>query len=535
MVVVERSCPFCQERVGDSLFQHIQSKHGDTVLRSAILRDKENGASDVEIGERYGISFGYLERLLTREYGVNAAIVSPRRKKITLWGPRKYELETTSVWSFKSRGNWATHDGRYRGNWSPYIPRNLILRYTKPGETVLDYFVGGGTTAVEAKLLGRQCIAMDINPAAVALTLQNLDFQIPGQNRGNTPVYQPKVLQGDARDLSFLDSESVDMICAHPPYAGIINYSGQAVEGDLSSLPVEDFIIEMRKVARESYRVLRPGRQCAILIGDARKAKYIIPIAFQTIRVFLEQGFLLRELVVKRQHNCKSTGFWYTNSIRYNFLLLAHEFLPVFEKPSENLSLSENHLLVWSRPSFWPDLPKERSNHQNHAQEQFETTTVWVFPAPLLDSETRRNLRKRFLIENGHMVECEWGCSSSLPSRLNASADLVYLRFPAQIAVSDYASHLDCLVAQVAQIEQKMGANGYCVIEAQDYRADGYIVPMGMLVYEALAHSSLRLREIIVLTTEEKTPFVAGDGELSIVHRYLLVYRAGKFPEASGR
>ncbi|MDD5616687.1 MAG: hypothetical protein PHH85_10850 [Candidatus Methanoperedens sp.] len=28
--------------------------------------------------------------------------------------------------------------GNYRGNWSPYIPRNLILRYTAPGDLVLD-------------------------------------------------------------------------------------------------------------------------------------------------------------------------------------------------------------------------------------------------------------------------------------------------------------------------------------------------------------------------------------------------------------
>jgi len=45
--------------------------------------------------------------------------------------PSDYKLEKTTVWSFPDRGKWATHQGNYRGNWSPYIPRNLILKYTK--------------------------------------------------------------------------------------------------------------------------------------------------------------------------------------------------------------------------------------------------------------------------------------------------------------------------------------------------------------------------------------------------------------------
>jgi len=39
--------------------------------------------------------------------------------------PEHFSLETTSIWNFPMRGDWATHDGKYRGNWSPYIPRNL--------------------------------------------------------------------------------------------------------------------------------------------------------------------------------------------------------------------------------------------------------------------------------------------------------------------------------------------------------------------------------------------------------------------------
>ena len=71
------------------------------------------------------------------------------------WEPKNFKEETTTIWSFPQCGNWATHRTLYRGNWSPYVSRNLILRYTKPGDWILDQFMGSGTTLVEAKLLNR--------------------------------------------------------------------------------------------------------------------------------------------------------------------------------------------------------------------------------------------------------------------------------------------------------------------------------------------------------------------------------------------
>ena len=88
-------------------------------------------------------------------------------KKITKWEPEDFELEMTTHWSFPKRGDWATHDAKWRGNWSPYIPRNIILRYSKEGDLVLDQFAGGGTTLVEAKLLNRDIIGVDVNDVAL--------------------------------------------------------------------------------------------------------------------------------------------------------------------------------------------------------------------------------------------------------------------------------------------------------------------------------------------------------------------------------
>lgn len=243
-------------------------------------------------------------------------------KKIPLQ-PEHFELETNTVWAFPERGKWATHDAKYRGNWSPYIPRNIILRYSNEGDIVLDQFVGGGTTAVEAKLTNRSFVGFDINPEAVELSKKKCEFE-----------YETKcdnfIGKGDAREL-ILPDNSVDLICTHPPYADIIRYSDN-IEGDLSHLPIKKFLIEMQKVAKESYRVLKKDKFCALLMGDTRKNGMVQPLAFDTMNVFQEVGFQLKEIIIKEQHNCKATGYWKTNSIKYNFLLLAHEYLYVFKK-----------------------------------------------------------------------------------------------------------------------------------------------------------------------------------------------------------
>lgn len=50
------------------------------------------------------------------------------------------------------------------------------------------------------------------------------------------------------------------------------------------------------------------------------------------MRIFEDAGFKLKELTIKEQHNCKATGYLKTNSVKYNFLLIAHEYLFVFRK-----------------------------------------------------------------------------------------------------------------------------------------------------------------------------------------------------------
>ncbi|HNX28757.1 MAG TPA: DNA methyltransferase [Syntrophomonadaceae bacterium] len=244
---------------------------------------------------------------------------------MTYWEPANFDLETTTFWSFPLRGDWATHNPYYRGNWTPYIPRNLILRYSDAGDCVLDQFLGSGTTLVEAKLLNRRGIGIDINDQAIKIAKCNIDFA-----RSN--CFEPKIVQGNAAELYFISDNSIDLICTHPPYANIIKYS-KNTPGDLSLCDLNDFLEQMKKVARESFRVLKKDKYCSLLMGDIRKEKHVIPLGFNVMQVFLDAGFILKEIVIKKQHNCKATGFWQQKSVDFNFLLIAHEYLFVFRKP----------------------------------------------------------------------------------------------------------------------------------------------------------------------------------------------------------
>ena len=137
--------------------------------------------------------------------------------------------------------------------------------------------------------------------------------------------------KGDARKLDFIHDESIDLVCTHPPYANIIKYSEDIPE-DLSLLKVKDFLKEMKKVALESFRVLKQGKFCAVLMGDTRQKGHMVPMSFEVMKIFQDAGFTLKELIIKEQHNCRATGYWKTNSVKYNFLLIAHEYLFVFHK-----------------------------------------------------------------------------------------------------------------------------------------------------------------------------------------------------------
>ncbi len=244
--------------------------------------------------------------------------------------PENNDIQTTTVWSFPHRGSWATHKPAYRGNWAPQIPRNLILKYTKERDLVLDPMAGAGTTLIEAKLLNRDAVGMDINPQAIGLAKESLSFDAENKSK-------QECLVGDVRKLEKIAGDSVDLIATHSPYLNIIKYSDPPIAGDLSNIgSLSKFLSEFEPAVKEFYRVLKPDHYCAILIGDTRRHRHYVPLAFNVMSLFLKNGFILKEDIIKVQHNCQATPKWSAAVKQYDFYLIMHEHLFVFRKPKIN-------------------------------------------------------------------------------------------------------------------------------------------------------------------------------------------------------
>ena len=237
--------------------------------------------------------------------------------------PNNFNMEKTTLWSFNERGNWATHKGDYRGNCPPQVPRNLILKYTKERDIVLDPFCGSGTTIIECKLLNRKGIGIDVNNNALKIAKERLKFKYD-------TIYEPKLICADSTNLqNIIPNDKIDFIFAHPPYANIIQYS-KDIKNDISRLSLNDFLNQMNLFSRECFRILKKDKICSILIGDIRKNKNVIPLGFYIMNIFIQSGFLLKEIIIKQQHNCKSTEYWKNKNI--DFYLLAHEYIFIFNK-----------------------------------------------------------------------------------------------------------------------------------------------------------------------------------------------------------
>jgi len=142
-------------------------------------------------------------------------------------------------------------------------------------------------------------------------------------------LYEPKLIRADSTNLKgIVPDNCIDFIFAHPPYANIIKYS-KDIKEDLSRLELNEFLDQMKLFSKECFRILKKNKFSAILIGDIRKNKNVIPLGFYIMNIFIKTGFTLKEIIIKEQHNCKRTNYWRQN-VNRDFYLLAHEYIFIF-------------------------------------------------------------------------------------------------------------------------------------------------------------------------------------------------------------
>lgn len=257
---------------------------------------------------------------------------------------REYEKEGMqffSVWDTPERDPYGWTFKTIHGNCPIEIPRQCIWRFSKKGETVLDPFVGSGTTLVACARLKRYGIGIEINPNIAKIAKQNLSVRSLDPEI-NGWLEKQRIIIGDSRDLMALGikDESVDFVFAHPPYWSLINYSKEhgAAEGDLSTVKtLDEFLLGMRQVFKEIMRVLKPERYVCILIGENfLQGGQVIPLDYYLTDLMLKLGFKFHAKVIKYTRLATSRmNFINTmkfRSLRSNFFICIHDYVIIFHK-----------------------------------------------------------------------------------------------------------------------------------------------------------------------------------------------------------
>jgi len=247
-----------------------------------------------------------------------------------------------SLWLLGPRDKTGPHVGDYWGNFIPQIPYQVLTRFTKRGDTVVDLFSGMGTTLIECKRLGRNGIGVEIDPVVADRSVERIDS---AENPFNVQV---AVFVGDsttqhtanrvAAQLNEWGAASADCIILHPPYHDIIPFS--ECEGDLSRVPSEDvFLDKVSLVAQHAFDLLKPAGFMALVIGDKYEDSQLVPLGFSCMQRCADAGFVLKAINVKEILNNergkgKNNNLWKYRALVGGFYLFKHEYVMIFRKPT---------------------------------------------------------------------------------------------------------------------------------------------------------------------------------------------------------
>ena len=274
----------------------------------------------------------YIHRLLktmtTRRIGKINDLDMNRWKDYT-------DIITDSLWVMDKRDRSGAHNAAYWGNFIPQIPQQLLKRYTKKNDWVLDTFAGSGTTLIECQRAGRNAIGIDLSPEAIQSARDNLSSEISSNES------KINLINADSTEISYRELlqkfgiGSVQLVIMHPPYWDIIKFSKDDRDlsnaGDLSS-----FLAGIRKIAEQSYSVLEKDRYLAMVIGDKYSRGEWIPLGFYAMSEVMKAGFRLKSTVVKNFDTTRGKKnqkeLWRYRALLGGFYVFKHEYIFLFQK-----------------------------------------------------------------------------------------------------------------------------------------------------------------------------------------------------------
>lgn len=245
------------------------------------------------------------------------------------------DVLTDSLWIINNRDRTGMHSADYWGNFIPQIPYQMLMRYTKAGDWVLDAFAGSGTTLIECRRLGRHGVGIELSPEVATASAERLS-KAENANNVNTSI-----VVGDSTQLDFqellrnLGIPDVQLLIMHPPYHDIIHFSEDG--RDLSNAPtVDDFIQSFREVVHRTYPILEKGRHLIVVIGDKYTRGEWIPLGFYAMQAVMQEGYTLKSIIVKNYEQTKAKRdqkqLWRYRALVGGFYIFKHEYIYIFIK-----------------------------------------------------------------------------------------------------------------------------------------------------------------------------------------------------------
>ncbi len=239
-----------------------------------------------------------------------------------------------SLWIITQRDNSGAHSGHYHGNFVPQIPRQLLTRYTKAGDFVLDPFAGSGTTLIEAQRMKRNSIGIELQSDVAAEAISRINSEQQEGIIADTFADDSRTFDTN-RILNKYNIKNVQFIIYHPPYWDIIKFSEDP--NDLSnSKSIEDFIENFRLVVNNTSAILEKGRYCAVVIGDKYANSQLIPLGFYCMQAMLQEGLTLKATIVKNFEETKGKAnqksLWKQRALQNGLYLFKHEYIFLFKK-----------------------------------------------------------------------------------------------------------------------------------------------------------------------------------------------------------
>jgi DNA modification methylase len=273
------------------------------------------------------------------------AVVSPLNKLNDLTA-KEWLPETISVWMQRGLGRGHAEAEIERLHPAPFSftdVSRLVSFFTKQGNTVLDPFVGVGSTLKACAVTGRKGIGIELNPIYVDLTKQRLKKEL---EPGLFPPEEQQVIQGDAREvIKTLSDASVDFVVTSPPYWCILHKEDHKAKQERTDQNLEtrygddprdlgniksytDFLDELTGILAQCGRVLKKGKYMAVIVSDFREKKQFHMFHADIANRLEQNGFTLKGITILYQRHKRIFPYGYPAAFVPN---IHHQYIVILQ------------------------------------------------------------------------------------------------------------------------------------------------------------------------------------------------------------